>query len=134
KILITSNYPVKGPGGSSDIRRRHEFELSNYYDADFTPEMEFGNRFFGNSWEQEEWNKFFYFMMSCVQDYLRNGLIEVKPINLKTSKLIERSCQEFVQFANENVKFNVWQDKRDFEIRFKESHPTIDVSPHIIRK
>lgn len=134
KILITSNYPVKGPGGSSDIRRRHEFELSNYYNADFTPEIEFGNRFFGNSWEQEEWNKFFHFMMSCVQEYLRYGIVEVVPINLNTAKLVNKSCQEFIDFADKFVEFNTWQDKREFEVKFKELHPTIDVSPHTIKK
>ncbi|MBC8767358.1 hypothetical protein H4O18_05075 [Arenibacter sp. BSSL-BM3] len=135
KILITSNYPVKGPGGSSDVRRRHEFELSNYYDANFTPEMEFGNRFFGNAWNQEEWSRFFYFMMSCVQDYLRHGLFEVEPINLKRAKLVDGSCQEFVEFANEFVEFNEWQDKRVFETLFQESHPEVEVrSPHIFKK
>ena len=44
KIIITSNYPVKGPGGSSDIRRRFEFEIANYFNNDLTPEKEFGSR------------------------------------------------------------------------------------------
>lgn len=135
KIMISSNYPVKGPGGSSDIRRRHEFELSNYYDASFTPEMEFGNRFFGNAWGQEEWSKFFYFMMTCEQQYLLHGLVEVEPINLNKAKLIDASCQEFVEFANKYVEFNEWQDKRVFETLFQELHPEIEVrSPHIFRK
>ncbi|MBU2060731.1 MAG: hypothetical protein KKH44_02630, partial [Bacteroidetes bacterium] len=50
KLLITSNYYVSGPGGSSDERRRHEFEISNHYNLEFTPEIEFGNRFFGSQW------------------------------------------------------------------------------------
>jgi hypothetical protein len=35
---------IKGDGGNSD-RRRHEFEIANHYNKDFTPEMEFGKGF-----------------------------------------------------------------------------------------
>jgi len=135
KILITSNYPVGGPGGPSDIRRRHEFELCNYYNADFTPELEFGNRFFGELWSQEEWNKFFYFMMTCVEDYLKNGLIKVASINIEKAKLTQTSSQKFVEFADEHMKFNDWLDKRKFQESFKRQFPLIEnVSPHIFTK
>src|SRR5690606_11670443 len=62
KILISSNYLVRGTGGSSDIRRKFEFELSNYFNENHTPEDEFGNRFF-DDWNEEQWNEFYGFMM-----------------------------------------------------------------------
>jgi hypothetical protein len=135
KILITSNYYVKGPGGASDERRRHEFELSNHYDARFTPETEFGNRFFENSWDKVEWHKFYYFMMGCVQEYLKYGLITSEPINLDMAELNENTCAEFIKFADEYVMFNTWQNKREFQESFEELNNDIEaVSPHIFKK
>ncbi|MHB1106988.1 MAG: primase-helicase family protein [Lutibacter sp.] len=135
KIMITSNYPVKGPGGSSDIRRRHEFEIANYYDADFTPEMDFGNRFFDNYWGQEEWSSFFNFMMSCVQEYLKNGLLNAPEINLRRGKMIGNSCEEFIEFANNMIVLNEWIDKRKFQNDFEEKYVNTDrVSSHIFNK
>ena len=135
KIMITSNYPVKGPGGSSDIRRRHEFEIANFYDADFTPEMEFGNRFFDNYWGQDEWSSFFNFMMGCVQEYLKNGLLNAPEINLRIEKIIDKSCEEFVEFANNMIVLNEWFDKRKFQKDFEEKYLNIqNVSSHIFNK
>jgi hypothetical protein len=135
KILISSNYVVKGPGGSSDERRRYEFEVANHYNQRFTPEMEFGNRFFDNYWGYEEWNKFYHFMMECVQTYLKHGLIEAPKINLHLTKMFEKSCKEFVDFANEHFKINEWIDKRKCQELFQESYPYIEsVSPHIFKK
>ncbi|SNR68703.1 hypothetical protein SAMN06265371_108219 [Lutibacter agarilyticus] len=135
KILITSNYPVKGPGGSSDIRRRHEFEIANYYDADFTPEKEFGNRFFDKYWHEDEWSKFYQFMMGCVQDYLKYGLLNAPTLNLDKEKMRENSCTEFVEFADSFIEYNRWIDKRQFESDFKEFYPQFKVvSSHQISK
>lgn len=135
KILITSNYPVKGPGGSSDIRRRHEFEIANHYNAEFTPEIEFGNRFFDKYWGDDEWSKFFEFMMSCVQEYLQYGLVNVSTINLHKEKLIDKSCKEFVEFLDANLVINKWTDKRQFQEDFTELNPTLEIfSPHLFSK
>lgn len=135
KILISSNYVVKGPGGSSDERRRYEFEVANHYNQRFTPEMEFGNRFFDNFWGYEEWNKFYHFMMECVQTYLKHGLIEASKINLHLTKMFEKSCKEFIDFANQHFKTNEWIDKRKCQELFHESYPYIEsVSPHIFKK
>src|SRR5690606_26179153 len=99
KILISSNYYVKGPGGSSDTRRRHEFNITNYYSSDFTPENEFGNRFFDEQWPQEEWNKFFFFMMNCVRLYLNNGLIKLDSDKLVRQKIVSSTSKNFYEFA-----------------------------------
>ena len=135
KILITSNYPVKGPGGSSDERRRHEFEVANYYNADFTPEIDFGNRFLDKYWGDSEWSKFFKFMMSCVQDYLKFGLLNAPTININKEKAIDKSCKEFIEFASEFLEVNNWEDKRKFKLNFEEWFPEVDkVTPHLFYK
>jgi hypothetical protein len=114
KIVISSNYYVQGPGGPSDKRRRHEFELANYYSDIFTPEMEFGNRFFEEHWDQEEWNKFFYFMMQSVQVYLDKGLIKLDLGSMTKKKIISTTSNNFYDFAEILFEHNEWLDKREY--------------------
>lgn len=135
KIIITSNYLVKGPGGSSDIRRRCEFELANHFDEDFQPEDEFGNRFFENNWSDFEWNSFYYFMMICVQEYLQKGLVMAEPINLLKNRLESKSCKEFIEYANLFTEWNSWEDRREFQKLYHEFFPDAEiVSPHMFTK
>lgn len=135
KILLSSNHLIKGDGGNSDLRRRHEFELANFYSKDFTPEMEFGKRFFSNDWGTDQWNKFDYFMMTCVQDYLNLGLIEVDSINLKQTKMQSKSCAEFISYAGKYFIPNEWIDKREIQKKFEEFHPEFSsISPHQFTK
>ncbi|WP_308991627.1 primase-helicase family protein [Mariniflexile litorale] len=135
KICISSNYVVKGTGGSTDIRRRCEFEVANHYNENFTPEDEFGNYFF-DDWDRDEWNRFFHFMMSCVQQYLKRGLIIPKPINLKKNRLINATSEEFVAFMDLGlVEYNKWISKKDvFELFKKEYVHYNNLAPHQMTK
>ncbi|QNM85986.1 hypothetical protein H9W90_02410 [Polaribacter pectinis] len=134
KIIITSNYPVKGPGGSSDLRRRFEFEVANYYDEEFTPEKEFGNMFFNEDWGIEEWQKFYHFLMECLTSYLKYGLVKATPINYNQKKLEMNTSKEFLEFADDFLDFNFWDDKREAEALFKECYPEETISPHRFNK
>jgi hypothetical protein len=135
KILLSSNYLIKGDGGNSDLRRRHEFEIANHYNKDYTPEMEFGKRFFSKDWGEDQWNKFYYFMMSCLQCYLENGLIEADPINLEKTKSTSKSSPEFVIYADKFCSVNELINKREFQKEFEERYPTVEsVSPHRFKK
>lgn len=135
KILISSNYYVDGPGGSSDERRRFEFEVANYYNQELTPEIEFGNRFFTTEWGKLEWDKFYFFMMNCLVEYLQNGLVKVESIRLDQSRLEEKSCQEFVEFAQAYLEINTWLDKRQYMSMFYELYPNMEkISSHKFTK
>lgn len=135
KILLSSNYLIKGDGGPSDLRRRHEFEIANHYNKDYTPEMEFGKRFFSKDWVEDQWNKFYYFMMSCLQCYLENGLIEADPINLEKTKSTSKSSPEFVIYADKFCSVNGLMNKREFKKEFEERYPTLEsVSSHRFTK
>ncbi|MFV5700236.1 MULTISPECIES: primase-helicase family protein [Flavobacterium] len=135
KLLITANYYVSGPGGPSDERRRHEFEVNNYYNQNFTPEMEFGNRFFGSQWDEDEWSKFYHFMMSCCQSYLQYGLYKVPHINLANNKFLDGLNEQFVTYADAYVQNDTSIDKRQFESDFKVLYPEMEeTSPHKINK
>jgi hypothetical protein len=133
KIVFTSNYYVNGPGGSSDSRRRLEFEVANLFNEKYTPEDYFGNRFFGRRWTSEEWCCFFSFMMNCVKDYLDQGLIMPEPINLNNSKTKTETCSNFVEFADGWFETNTWIDKKEMEAEYSDLFDE-EVTPHTFKK
>ena len=133
KIVFTSNYYVNGPGGSSDSRRRLEFEVANLFNEKYTPEDYFGNRFFGRRWTSEEWCCFFSFMMNCVKDYLDQGLIMPEPINLHNSKTKTETCSNFVEFAGGWFETNTWIDKKEMEAEYSDLFDE-EVTPHTFKK
>lgn len=132
KILISSNYIIKGSGGTSEKRRKFEFELANYFDDKHTPEDEFGNRFF-DGWKQEQWDEFYYFMMECVQFYLANGLVEAEPINLNRASLIAETNSTFIEFAMHYVQTDTWLDKRAQLGQFNKEFSQ-DITSHMFTK
>ena len=96
KYLITSNSPLPTEGDSSKDRV-YEFELTDHYSLYHRPEDDFGRRFFSD-WDAEEWSNFDNFMMQCICDYLREGVIPPKEINLSERKAIEYTNADFVEF------------------------------------
>jgi hypothetical protein len=122
KIAISSNFPVKGTGGSTDIRRRCEFEVANHYDANHQPIDDFGFHFF-EDWDDKQWNSFDLLMMDCLKAYLKNGLIIPEAINLVKNTLIGGTCYEFTNFINDEIELDSWIDKRVFHLKFMESFP-----------
>jgi len=135
KICISSNYIVNGTGGSTDIRRRCDFEVANYFNENFKPEHEFGNLFF-LEWDNDEWNRFYHFMMHCVQEYFKHGLLIAKPINLKQNNLINATCPEFVAFMElDLVELNKWISKNVVLALFKDEYQHFsNLTPHQMTK
>lgn len=99
KILITSNYVVKGGGGNAERRRKIEYEVSTYFKNELTPIEEFGHRFF-DDWDKVEWVKFDNFMVKAVQYFLKNGLIEPQSINIDFNRLKIETSPEFIDFMD----------------------------------
>ncbi|MFK5878504.1 MAG: hypothetical protein QM478_03295 [Flavobacteriaceae bacterium] len=122
KIVISSNYPVKGTGGATDRRRRCEFEVANHYNSDYQPIDDFGKHFF-DDWNDKQWNDFDELMMTCASVYLEKGLIIPEPINLIKNRLVNDTCTEFVSYVNEFVEMNEWIDKREHHAEFMEKFP-----------
>lgn len=135
KIMITSNYPVNGPGGSSDARRRYEFEVSSYFSDRHTPKDEYGNLLF-DDWSEDEWNKFDNFIIECLQSFLNKGLIEPKSLKLKVNRLIQNTSIEFNEFVtNTPPDTEKWIDKKVFLKQFKDfSIHMKDITPHLLTK
>lgn len=80
KMLIAANDTFRIEGASAKDRVL-EFELADHYNADFSPEDEFGVWFF-RDWDETDWLKFDNFMINCLTSYLKEGVIEADPINL----------------------------------------------------
>ena len=97
KIIIGSNYTVKGTGGHSEQRRKFTVEISNYYGKHLSPDVEFGHTFF-EQWDVVEWNKFDNFMINATQTFLKNGLIEYEHINLPERELMSNTNPDFVNY------------------------------------
>ena len=97
KIAITTNYAIKG-AGNSFARRKWELELHQYYSKNFTPLDEFGKLLFGD-WGDDDWCQFDNYMIGCVRNYLRTGLVKSKFVNLKVRQLSAETCHEFIEWC-----------------------------------
>lgn len=109
KILITSNYIVKGGGGNAEKRRKIEYEVSTYFKNVKNPLEEFGHRFF-DDWDKEEWMKFDNFMVKAVQYFLKNGLIEPQSINIDFNRLKIETSPDFIDFMDDLISKSASSD------------------------
>jgi hypothetical protein len=79
KILICSN-TVFDQNGTTRKRRQLPNELSDYYSGKIQTGVEepiteeHGGRFFSSDWDEHEWNAFDWFMIDCLQLYMKIGL------------------------------------------------------------
>ena len=107
KIAITTNYAIKG-AGNSFARRKWELELHQYYTKEFTPLDEFGKLMFGD-WNDDDWCEFDNYMIGCLKNYLRTGLVKSKFVNLKIRQLSAETCHEFIEWCGlvDNTDRNV---------------------------
>lgn len=97
KIAITTNYAIKG-SGNSFARRKWEVELHQHYNKNYTPLDEFGKHFFAD-WNDDEWCQFDNYMISCLQLYLRRGLIKSTFVNLGVRQLSAETSHDFIEWC-----------------------------------
>jgi len=120
KIIVSTNYTIKGQGPSY-TDRLFEIEFSDYYNEKHKPINDFGKLFF-DGWDEDEWNRFDNFMLECVELYLKEGLVEYEQINLPRKKLISKTSQDFIEFAENSISINWEYDKRiiyeDFKLQY----------------
>lgn len=123
KIIISTNRTIQVRGNSAKDRCI-EFEMSNYYGLNNSPEKEFGHWFF-RDWNHLQWLQFDNFMLYCVKMYLSSGLIEPGVINLNKRKLHEETAREFILFMDEQLKdYNGERiNKKDLHNEFLEQFP-----------
>lgn len=96
KIVITTNYAIRGSGNSHE-RRRFELEIAQFYNKNKTPYDEFGKMMF-HDWSDNDFKQFDAFMFECCQFYLTNGLVQQKLINLEGKRLAAETSGDFLKF------------------------------------
>jgi hypothetical protein len=122
KMVISTNYAIKGEGNSHD-RRRHELEIAQYYGKNLTPYDEFGKQLF-DDWDFLEYQKFDNYMIYCLQAYFKNGLVKQNSKNLKLRKLIAETAMDFFEWIEdtENLPLNNRNSKTEFYTKFIEEY------------
>lgn len=123
KVIISTNYAIRGEGNSHD-RRRYELEIAQYYGKNLTPEDEFGRQLF-DDWNVSDFNNFDNYIIYCLQLFLNNGLVVQNAKNIKMRKFIAETSMEFYEFIKErdNVPFNTMNDKKIYFDKFCEEYP-----------
>lgn len=122
KMVISTNYAIKGEGNSHD-RRRFELEISQYYGKNLTPYDEFGKQLF-DDWDLTEFQKFDNYMVYCLQAFLKNGLVKQNAKNIKMRKFVAETCMEFFEWIkdNDNCPYNVRNEKQQYFVKFTEEY------------
>lgn len=111
KILITTNYILKGSGGSHDARK-FEVELSTFFNSGYTPIDFFGHYLF-TDWDDSEWARFDSYMIECLRKYLSKGLVQYKSISLPFKKLEVEITKELME-AIKSIDKNEWIEANSF--------------------
>lgn len=115
KIIVTTNYAVRGTGNSHN-RRKLELEFAQHYTKSNTPEDEFGHLLF-DDWNEAQWDQFDRFMIGCAQVYLTHGLVEAQHVNLEYKKIVASTSQELVEWMDNRPlsgEYHKAQMYRDF--------------------
>lgn len=114
KIVMSTNYAIKGEGNSHN-RRRHEIEIAQYYGSELTPDEEFGKQLF-DEWDAEHFNFFDNYMVYCLQMYLKTGLVNQNAKNIKLRKFIAETNMDFYEWIMdcENFPLNIRNDKSQY--------------------
>jgi hypothetical protein len=100
KLYITTNYVVKGEGGSFD-RRKNEIVFSSFFNSKYTPEDKFENRFF-TDWNEKQWSDFDNFMINCLQFYLENGLLVQDGESIRDKRFVNLTHRAWYEFVTQN--------------------------------
>jgi hypothetical protein len=125
KIIISTNYAIKGTGNSFE-RRKWELEFAQHYNKNYTPRDEFGHDLFSD-WDRKEWLKFDNYMVANIQMYLRNGLMKSDFKNLNERKFIAATSHDFYEWAkepdNKHTKLGFCYSLQEMYNSFTEENP-----------
>jgi hypothetical protein len=127
KVVICSN-TILNNQGSSNKRRQFIIELSDYYSRKIitgteTPIQDEHGILFSSEWDNEEWNKFYSFMMECTLLYLKNGLCDYQRKNVEMNLLKQQTCDEFLEYISQTkIPMNEPFEVKAYFEEFKSSY------------
>ena len=120
KLLINTNDTLVGEGPSHE-GRKIELEIASYYSPRHTPRDEFGHELF-DDWDAAEWHLFDNLLLRCAQRYLAQGVRRAPVLNLNQRKLMQKTCEEFADFATHDIVLGQWYGKRALWLLFRDTH------------
>ena len=103
KIYISTNSPITKRAGGSFESRIFEMELYCYFSSSYTPKKEFGHMFFLD-WDQKELNKFYSFLLHCLQLFLENSLMSYHSTTVIEKKITADVGLGGYTYLHENIK------------------------------
>lgn len=115
KFIVSTNFAIRENDENESQRRRFaEYKLSPYWSFKNTPKSIYGHTFFMD-WDEDEWNKFYAFLIECVQVFLKYGLLRIQYDkaydNYYACFYSDAVEQEFIRILNvlidNNQPFNV---------------------------
>lgn len=107
KIMFTTNYTITQTGVHAK-RRQRVLEFSPYFNAERTPEDEFGHKLF-DDWDGDEWNRFYNMLFFACQDYLMNGIPKVEFSDKMQKKAIRNEFgEQFLEYFMECTTEKEW--------------------------
>lgn len=126
KIIICSNV-ILDCTGSTRKRRQYTIELSNFYSSKISSGVEepiideHGGRFFSEDWNNEEWNRFYWFLLDCVHYYMQNGLVNNPSINVLENRSRQVVGEEMHQWLiDQSFEENKLYDVKKLFLEYKE--------------
>jgi len=106
KTYITSNTILKAEGTTAK-RRQFIIEFSPFYSKlvaqDIEPIIATHGGMFFTDWSNEEWDRFFTFMLNCAKYYLANGLKFYKLRAVAENKLKQTTSDDFSEWIKKQV-------------------------------
>lgn len=127
KFYLTSNAIIKGEGSTNE-RRQFIIEFAPFYSDLLKRKVEpiiytHGSEFFSNDWNQDEWNRFYNFMLQCCLFYLDSGLQYYAFVGLKQNKLRQYTSEEFCEWIagrklETNNEYNLATEYHDFKLTY----------------
>ena len=91
KIMLTSNFAIRGTDGST-LARRTDIELTRFFNAGFTPLDYFGNKgmMWGASWDENDWRGFYNFFVMSARVYLSSPHAAPKYVSQTLTQRMEQ--------------------------------------------
>lgn len=90
RLIFTTNHSIRGEDRSY-VRRQYIIAFSDFFNLDRTPYSVFKRALFAE-WDYKQFNFFYNLMASCLQQFMRHGLVSFAP----TADIERRKLRDFI--------------------------------------
>jgi len=131
KFGLTGNFALKGSDDSS-LDRQFIGELEDFFNARHKPVHFFARDFWSEAWTEQDWNRFYSFMIRCVAVWLENKFIEFPDLNYHYKQLAQTIRPEFIDFmeAEDNgtrmIQYGTKYELKELFNLYRQQNPDAD--------